>query len=162
MVKIENKNQYKVGDTVWWFDIYGNLRWGGSYSRSQTATSAKNPSLFLRIYEEGKIAISTGAKAEICWPTKEDCLKAEEKRAEEQTREYEESIKNVTDLVRFLYEHDVRSESRDNDAQAAAIKKGKGTSGHRPGSRIGLMTVNIKAGFVPAFGYIALFTDKRR
>ena len=135
---------------------------GGSYSRSQTATSAKNPSLFLRIYEEGKIAISTGAKAEICWPTKEDCLKAEEKRAEEQTREYEESIKNVTDLVRFLYEHDVRSESRDNDAQAAAIKKGKGTSGHRPGSRIGLMTVNIKAGFVPAFGYIALFTDKRR
>ena len=52
---------------------------GGIVFQVTNGSIGKESIPFLRIYEEGKIAISTGAKAEICWPTKEDCLKAEEK-----------------------------------------------------------------------------------
>ena len=31
MVKIENKNSFKIGDKVWWFDSWGTLRWGIIY-----------------------------------------------------------------------------------------------------------------------------------
>ncbi len=54
------------------------------------------------------------------YPTKDACLEAQKKQIELQTEEYKGSIKNVTDLVQFIYDHYVRSQNRDTDAQDPA------------------------------------------
>lgn len=115
-IKIVNINadKFKVGDKVHWFDSWDNLQWG---------TIAYEQGNAFAINEEGKKGISTGAKKEICWPTKEDCLKAEALRAEEQKKVYEESIGSVEDLVKFLFEHDIHGEFPDYEAKAVAEKK---------------------------------------
>lgn len=115
MIEVRNKKQFKAGDKVWWFDAWGNLRWGIIYGIKDGHA---------RIQEEGKGA-KTGAKLDSCWESKEACLRAEARRAKLQTKEYEESITDVKSLVRFLFEYDVRSEYKDYDAEAAAKKRAK-------------------------------------
>lgn len=111
MVRIENKNEYKVGDEVWYFDTWGSLRHGiiEKIVGDKAAT------------REGKRGgISAGSSLWNCWPTKEACLEAENKRWELQKAEYKESIKSVEDLVRFLYDHDINSEYADYEAREVA------------------------------------------
>lgn len=115
MIEVCNEKQFKVGDTVWWFDAWGNLRWGIIYGIEDGHAL---------IREEGKGA-KTGAKLGDCWESKEACLRAEARRAKLQTKEYEESITDVESLVRFLFEHDVHSEYKDYDAEAAARKRAR-------------------------------------
>lgn len=115
MIEVRNERQFKAGDKVWWFDAWGNLRWGIIYGIEDGHAL---------IREEGKGA-KTGAKLGDCWESKEACRRAEARRAKLQTKEYEESITDVESLVRFLFEHDVRSEDRDYDAEAAAKKRAR-------------------------------------
>lgn len=76
-VKIENNNKYDVGDAVWWFDSWGNLRCGIIY-RIQDDVAG--------IHEEGKTAIQTGAKLSKCWPSKDACVEAEVRRVKAQRK----------------------------------------------------------------------------
>lgn len=116
MIKIKNPNEYKVTDTVWWFDAYGTLRKGVIYEIGDT---------HVLIYENGKKGVKTGAKLSDCWPTKDACLAAENQRSALQRTAYKESIRTVSDLVAFLFKHDVHSEFRDYDAAAAAKERAK-------------------------------------
>lgn len=116
MVKIENNNVYNIGDTVWWIDSWGTMRWGVVINVTET---------YLQTYLEGKNGSIMGWKKEECWPTKEELLKAEKRRAMLQKKEYMDSIRSVEDLVCFLYSHDMVSENKDYDAEAAAIEKAK-------------------------------------
>ena len=116
MVKIENNNKFNVGDEVWWFDSWGNLQNGKIYEFTGEYAGIK----------QGKTGgISTGAKLCDCWPTKEECLKAEKRRAIAQTAEYIKSIKDVNDLVLFLFKHDVSGEDHDYEAEEAAKERAK-------------------------------------
>lgn len=90
MIKIKNPNEYKVNDTVWWFDAYGTLRKGVIYEIGDTHAL---------IYEDGKKGVKTGAKLSDCWPTKDACLAAENQRSALQRTAYKESIRTVSDLV---------------------------------------------------------------
>lgn len=116
MVVIENKNTYKIGDNVWWFDAYRNLQNGIIYDYYPTDN-------FAAIKQGINGGIHTGAKISDCWPTKDECLKAENRRAKAQKQEYKDSINTVEDLIRFLYTHDVQSEYRDYDAKAAVEER---------------------------------------
>lgn len=116
MIEIKNPNKYKVNDKVWWFDAYDTLRNGVIYEIRDTHAL---------IYEDGKKGLKTGAKLSDCWPTKDECLAAENHRSALQRVAYKESIKNVSDLVKFLFKHDVHSEFRDYDAAAAAKERAK-------------------------------------
>lgn len=53
------------------------------------------------------------------------CQNAEERRAAAQKTEYIESIKDVNDLVQFLFDHDVSGEDHDYEAEAAARERAK-------------------------------------
>lgn len=117
MGKIRNKNSYKIGDMVWWFDAWGTLRSGTIYD----FTPAREGKI-AKIYENGRKGACTGALIEACWPSKEACLAKEAERSAAQVAAYKESIQSVHDLVRFLYKHDVNSEYRDYDA-AKAVKE---------------------------------------
>lgn len=116
MVKIENKNSFKIGDKVWWFDSWGTLRWGIIYKIQDNMAA---------IYENGRKGANTGSRLDNCWPSKDGCLEAERQRAELQVAEYKESIRDVKDLVKFLFEHDVNGEDRDYDARRAAKERAK-------------------------------------
>ena len=116
MANIENNNQYKVGDKVWWFDSWDNLRWGIIYE------IVNNHAL---IHENGKTGIQTGAALVKCWPTKEECLEAERRKDAAQKAEYIEGIKDVKDLVQFLFDHDTTGEFRDYAAIDAAKERAK-------------------------------------
>lgn len=116
MVKIENKNKYEIGDKVWWFDSWGNLRWGVIYNFVKGHAA---------IYENGRQGSHTGAMVEDCWPSKDECLRAEAQRSELQVAEYKESIISVEDLVKFLFEQDVNGEDYDYDARRAAAERAK-------------------------------------
>lgn len=118
IIKITNMkaDAFKTGDKVYWFDVWDNLQWG---------TIAYEKDKAFAINGEGKKGISTGAKKDTCWPTKEDCLKAEVLRAEEQKKVYEESIGSIEDLVKFLFEHDIHGEFPDYEAKAVAEKKAR-------------------------------------
>ena len=52
-------------------------------------------------------------------------IRAETDRITAQTEAYRTSIKDVRDLVKFLFTHDVHSEFRDYEAEAAARKRAK-------------------------------------
>lgn len=125
MVKIENTNKFQVGDKVWWFDAWGNMRWGIIYNIVDGKRGDTLIGKMACIHEEGKTGIHTGACLSDCWPSEEACLEAEERRVKEQIREYKESITNVKDLVRFLFEHQVTGEDMNYDAKAAASQRAK-------------------------------------
>lgn len=114
MIKIVNKNEFKVGDKVWYFDAWGNLQNGVIYEIVDDHAKTK---------EGLHGGVLAGAKLDKCWPSKEDCLYAENCRAVVQKAEYKESIKSVEDLVRFLYQNDVNSEYRDEEARKAAKER---------------------------------------
>ena len=121
MATIENNNTYNVGDKVWWFDAYGTMRNGNIYEIRPEEGHNKVPVAL--IYENGKPGLQTGAMLEDCWPSEQACIEAEQMRAEAQKAEYKESIKDVNDLVKFMFEHDVVSEYKDYDALAAAKER---------------------------------------
>lgn len=56
---------------------------------------------------------------------KKPSTNAEERRAAAQKTEYIESIKDVNDLVQFLFDHDVSGEDHDYEAEAAARERAK-------------------------------------
>lgn len=119
MVEIRNENKYEIGNEVWWFDAWDNLRHGIIYDFRYRNEKDTVP-FFACIHENGRVGSETGAKIENCWPSKEACLDAENRRMEAQKAEYMESIKDAKDLVKFLFEHDVRSDTRDYAAFYAA------------------------------------------
>lgn len=107
------ESKLKIGDKVWYFDSWDNLRHGEIYDISKAYALTK----------EGKFGgARAGAKLEDCYPTKEACLKAKEERVAKQKAEYKASIKSIEDLVCFLYHHDVQSEFRDRAADEAAVE----------------------------------------
>lgn len=113
-IKIENNNKYNVGDKVWWFDSWGNLRWGVIYEIKEYMAA---------IHENGRTGIQTGARLSECWPTKKDCIDADKRRSELRKDMYRKSIKDVRDLVQFMYTHDVSGEDCDYDAETVAKEK---------------------------------------
>lgn len=118
--------QFSVGDKVWWFDSWGNLRWGVIYEiKDEQVRRRRETCRVALIYEEGKKGCHFGAKLSECWPTKEECLEAERRRSIAQKAEYKESIKDVKDLVQFLFEYDVNGEDHDYDAESAAKERAK-------------------------------------
>lgn len=127
MVEIKNNNKYEIGDWVWWFDPWDNLKKGIIYGIIEVTygEDTDNPTQVkhAKIYEDGHIGSSTGARLSICWPSKEACIEAEKERSKAQVEEYKAGIEDVKDLVKFLFDYDVRSEYRDLDAVKAATEK---------------------------------------
>lgn len=113
---MKNSNRYKIGDKVWWFDPWGTLRWGIIYDMDDHIAA---------IHENGRKGSCTGSRLDNCWPSEDECRKAEAQRSELQTAEYRESITSVEDLVKFLFEHDVNGEDPNYDAQRAAKERAK-------------------------------------
>lgn len=124
MVKIENNNRFKIGDTVWWVDPWGNLMWGVIYAIDEGNVAAL-------IYKEGRVGACSGAKLCDCWPDKETCLAMEKKKSDLQVEEYKAGISNVEDLVRFLYTNDLNSENPDYEARRAAKERAEELMGIR-------------------------------
>lgn len=112
-IKNENANKFEIGDEVWWFDAWGNLRNGKIHAR----------------IDKERVLVKTigteGVKLCHCWPNKDACLNAERRREKAQKAEYIESVKDVNDLVIFLFEHNVVGEDHDYDAEYAARKIAK-------------------------------------
>ena len=123
MVKIENNNTFNVGDEVWWFDQYGNLQNGKIYDfyNGSMKTGEENDSYAFIIKNSNGIKI--GVQLSKCWPSQGECIKAEALRSEEQKEEYKATINDVNDLVKFLWNNRDNSESRDCDAENAAIER---------------------------------------
>lgn len=115
-IKNENYNEFKIGDKVWWYDSWGIIQNG-------KISEFKGEYAGIKMGVHG--GISTGAKLSECWPTKEACQNAEERRATAQKTEYIESIKDVNDLVQFLFDHDVSGEDHNYEAEAAARERAK-------------------------------------
>lgn len=118
MVEIKNENcsEFKIGDKVWWYDSWGTLQNG-------KISEFKGEYVAIKTGVHG--GISTGAKLSECWPTKEACQNANKRRAAAQKAEYIESIKDVNDLVQFLFDHDVSGEDHDCEAEEAARERAK-------------------------------------
>lgn len=118
MVNIENKNEYHIGDWVWWFDSWGTLQKGTIYGFADSPQGRA-----AQIYENGRKGACRSALLSKCWPSEEECLKKEKERSDAQVAEYKEKIKSVHDLVNFLYKHDVNSKYCDHDAKRAAEER---------------------------------------
>lgn len=118
MAQVRNENRFNVNDKVWWFDAWGTLRWGVVF-----AVVEDKGRTFYQIHEENKKGIQTGAEAGKCWPSKGACLEAAQKESGLQVTEYKESIKDVNDLLVFLFRKDTTSEFRDVEAVQAAQER---------------------------------------
>lgn len=114
MVIIRNEKPCKVNDTVWCFDAYGNLTTGRIYE-------IKDGMAYIACGRTG--GMKTGARLSECWPTKEACLDAEKQRSDKQVAEYKARITDIESLVAFLFNHDIHSEYRDQDAEVAARER---------------------------------------
>lgn len=128
MARIKNKNTYKIGDIVWWFDQWSCLRHGEIYEMGTETVGKLAPVKYAKIHErddQERRAGSTGAKLSDCWPSKEACLDAARRKAELETKEYLDSIKTVDDLVRFMYHADINSEFPNCEAKTAIQAKAK-------------------------------------
>lgn len=121
MVEVVSNNTYGKNDTVWWFDQYGTLKNGKVMGASDTGT--ENFTLLIAV--GGSYRANDCAKPSECWPTREECIEAEKQRSRMQRAEFKESIETVTDLVTFLFAHDVTSVFRDADAYAAAAERAR-------------------------------------
>lgn len=120
-----NNNTYKVGDKVWWFDAWDNMRWGIIYEIRTKKQGALSPVKMALIYENGRKGSNTGARLEECWPTREQCLVAKKNEEQKHYKECLNYIRTVEDLVRFMYNTDLTSEFRDCAAAKAVTEKAK-------------------------------------
>lgn len=118
MAQVRNENRFNVNDKVWWFDAWGTLRCGVVF-----AVVEDKGRTFYQTHEENKKGIQTGVEAGKCWPSKDACLEAADRESRLQVAEYKESIKDVNDLLVFLFRHDTTSELRDTDAVKAAQER---------------------------------------
>ncbi len=59
MAKIENKNTYKIGDIVWWFDAYNCLRHGEIYEMGTETIGKLAPVEYAKIHELDEVRIVT-------------------------------------------------------------------------------------------------------
>lgn len=113
-VQVLNENIWalKPGDPVWWLDDRGKCREG---------VMTKEPGAMFK-FSFGECGFSsvtlTGLELKSCWPTKQECLDAEEKRRKLQTKAYEDAMGSVGTLVSFLWEH---MDKTDKEA-AVAVK----------------------------------------
>lgn len=123
IIKIKNDKIYKIGDTVWWFDVYGTLRHGTVIETGTEQNGKLDPVEYVRVHES--TGGTMGTERDNAWPTKEDCLDAERRRSEAQIREYEESIGSVEDLVRILFENLSYDPDKDYDLEKAAIARAR-------------------------------------
>lgn len=108
--------EFKIGDMVWWFDAWDTLRWGVIYELKTG---------YALIHEEGRKGVETGAKLSRCHQSKQECLDASKRRIDATKQAYMDEIKDVKDLVRFLFDHDTHSEFRDYEAIEVAKIKAK-------------------------------------
>lgn len=116
--------EIKPGDKVWWFDNWSNLQ-EGKVKDIITENVRGEDVTYATISQGGYGGVSTGAKLEDCYLTKEECLKAENKRFAAQVAEYKAQIKRPEDLIQFMYDNDLNSEYQDFEARRAVAERAK-------------------------------------
>lgn len=123
MVKIENDKRFRANDEVWWFDALGNLQNGIVYNVQVGEKPEVTPVVHVRTGKHDNVLMSIEMTK--CWSTKEECLRAEQKRITLQTEEYKREIIDTESLIRFMFKHDVCSENKDEEAEEAAKTRAK-------------------------------------
>lgn len=93
---------FKIGDVVWAYDTWGNLTSG---KITNIITDANTTWYELRGCNE--TIGSYGAKADDCYATKNECIKAAQETDAKRCAEYKASIKDVKDLVAFAYNNNI-------------------------------------------------------
>ncbi len=122
LVKVENNNEYSIGDEVWWINPKGEYLHGVITDFDVMTVCGENVMAgYIHLAEECAFPkCYMNIRLSICWPSKEECMRAQARQMKLQTEEYKKSIETVEDLVRFLFTHDCYSEDHDYDAEEAA------------------------------------------
>lgn len=100
-------NDFKVGDHVWFYMTWGRLT-SGTIQEFQTVNRPnRDPEQYAKIYSDD--GSTTGALLYNIWRTKEEATAILQNRSDALVKKYKESIRDVEDLVRFMYNKVVAS-----------------------------------------------------
>lgn len=117
---------FQIGDHVWFDQTWVGLTSGTITSIEEIEnrrTGTKGT--FARIHADN--GGDSGAKINRIWATKEEGMKAMKAESDAAVKKYKDSIKDVNDLVRFMYDNTVSSaeEYTNWEARQAARERAK-------------------------------------
>lgn len=117
------KTKFNVGDKVWF-----ESTWSGVVSgviteiRSEKDRKTDKPVLWVMV-ESDELG-NTGARLENCYASEDECLAAAEAESKALIKSYKESIKDINDLVSFMYNNTVSTaEEYTNWEARTAVKE---------------------------------------
>ena len=119
-----NTTKFKAGDHVWFEQTWAGPTSGTIIEIVHTENRRSHePEVWARIHADD--GGDTGAKIDRIWATKEECLAALKAASDALVAKYKESIKDVKDLVKFMYDNTVATaeEYTDWEARRAARER---------------------------------------
>lgn len=100
--------KFKVGDHVWFDQCWVGLTSGTITSIEEIENrNTGTKTVFARIHADD--GGDSGAKIDRLWKTKEEGIEAMRAETEAMVKRYKDSIKDVKDLVQFMYDETVSS-----------------------------------------------------
>lgn len=121
-----NTVKFKAGDHVWFEQTWAGPTSGTIIEIVHTKDRRTNePETWARIHADN--GGDTGAKIDKIWATKDACLAALKAAEEATVSKYKASIKDVKDLIQFMYDNNVATaeEYTDWEARRAARERAK-------------------------------------
>lgn len=119
-----NKYKFNKGDTVWFFAPYDVLSCGviTGFTKSE-----QNGRTYAAINGTNGTVGCMHAKLDECHATKQECIDAKRDKNEKEQESLREGIRDVNDLVRFMYDNCIAcaDEYTDWNARAAARSRAK-------------------------------------
>lgn len=121
----ENKREFNIGDEIWFYQEYTGIVKATIIDFRKTMNYFKRDEEITYAYVETEDGMNTGVLLSDMHESKNACLKACEAKTEKIVKEYKDSIKDVNDLVRFMYNENVATaeEYTDWDARRAAKER---------------------------------------
>lgn len=121
--------KFKIGDTVWFLEHWSQMPQSGIITEFGEVDSDKiHPTI--RTYAKLKLNIggSMSVLMDDLYDTKEELIEVVHQKSRKNIENMKEEIKNVTDLIKFMFENTISSGSGeyiDYDARNAAIERAK-------------------------------------
>lgn len=100
--------KFKIGDHVWFDQTWVGLT-GGTITDIEEFENPRTKEMLIWARIHADDGGDTGAKIDRIWATKEEGRNAMKAESDAAIKKYKDSIKDVNDLVRFMYDNTVSS-----------------------------------------------------
>lgn len=119
----DNKKEFNIGDKIWFCQKYGGVVKATILDFRKTMNYRKRDEEITYAAVKTEDGMNTGVLLSDMYESKNACLRTCEAKTENIVKEYKDSIKDVNDLIRFMYNENVATAEEYTDWNARRAAK---------------------------------------